>query len=491
MSRKNIKKISALAMAAAIMSQLTACGENTTWGAEIDGSQIPAGIFIYYLQNAYYDAQSKLNEEGTLTEDTDILTAQIEGKSGSDWILDEATRAMQEYAAIESQFDKYELALSAEIRDSAKLYCDQLWNYGGEYYTQIGISQKSYQSIFLNAEKRELLFDSLYSEGGEYGVSDDEIRSYLDENYVMINYIDMELKDGEGNLLKSEGKEERRAMAEEYISRYKSGEDFDELNAEYVTYYQRLQDEAAEAAALEAAEAAETEETEEGAVTEEVEDSEANAALTSDEDELEDDGETDEDAEDTDTEESEEEAESEDDTSDEEENEDDDAQTDEDEDSEADTDEEAGTDEEGEDADDEDETAETAEENENDDADESGSIVFDPDDVQVNTVSSNQTVLDRESTYPSAEVTEASFEMNKGDIQIVESADGEHYYVVLKLDIIETDEYFDTAKESLLHEMRSEDFDSLIDSWIDLQHFSKNLDAYERYAPEKMFTEEN
>ena len=50
MARFNIKKITAVAAAAAVMSSMTACGENTTWGATIDGSDIPAGIFIYYLQ---------------------------------------------------------------------------------------------------------------------------------------------------------------------------------------------------------------------------------------------------------------------------------------------------------------------------------------------------------------------------------------------------------------------------------------------------------
>ena len=79
--------------------------------------------------------------------------------------------------------------------------------------------------------------------------------------------------------------------------------------------------------------------------------------------------------------------------------------------------------------------------------------------------------------------------MNKGDIEIIETADGEHYYLVLKMDILETDEYYTSARDSLLYEMKSEDYDSLIAEWTAAQSFEKNNDAYKRYDPEKMFGE--
>ena len=63
MTKLNIKKIAALGCAAAMLGSLTACGEKTTWGAVIDGVQIPAGVFIYYLDTANYEAQQKLGEQ--------------------------------------------------------------------------------------------------------------------------------------------------------------------------------------------------------------------------------------------------------------------------------------------------------------------------------------------------------------------------------------------------------------------------------------------
>ena len=458
MARFNIKKITAVAAAAAVMSSMTACGENTTWGATIDGSDIPAGIFIYYLQSAYYSAQSKLNEENSASSDAiasadgttttaAVFSSQIDGKDAKTWIYDEATKSMQEYAAIEAKFTELGLTITADEKDAAKVYCDQTWDYAGEYYTKMGISEKSFTSLYLNSQKRDKVFKTIYSEGGEYAVSDDEIKTYLDENYAMINYIAMELKDGSGNLLKSDGKAEMMSMAESYVERYKNGEDFDALNAEYTAYYDNLKAAAAEEAANAAADEAEAETS-----TAEVTPSDAEAALEDNADEITDSAETAEDATEAPTE----------DTAEAEETADTAEET-----AEADstTTEEAA------------EITETSTDASEEETSDSGEQI-----------SSNKTVIEKSGTTPDSAVVSKVFdEMQKGDIQIIESSDSETYYIVLKMDVLETDEYFLSAKDSLLYEMKSEDFDALITQWTEAQNVVKNQDAYKRYDPKKLF----
>lgn len=458
MARFNIKKITAVAAAAAVMSSMTACGENTTWGATIDGSDIPAGIFIYYLQSAYYSAQSKLNEENSASSDAiasadgttttaAVFSSQIDGKDAKTWIYDEATKSMQEYAAIEAKFTELGLTITADEKDAAKVYCDQIWDYAGEYYTKMGISEKSYTSIYLNSQKRDKVFKTIYSEGGEYAVSDDEIKTYLDENYAMINYIAMELKDGSGNLLKSDGKAEMMSMAESYVERYKNGEDFDALNAEYTAYYDNLKATAAEEAANAAADEAETETS-----TAEVTPSDAEAALDDNADDITDSSETAEDATEAPTEDT------------------------------AEAEETADTAEETAEADST--TTEEAAETTETSADASAEETSDSGEQ----ISSNKTVIEKSGTTPDSAVVSKVFdEMQKGDIQIIESSDSETYYIVLKMDVLETDEYFLSAKDSLLYEMKSEDFDALITQWTEAQNVVKNQDAYKRYDPKKLF----
>lgn len=460
MTKLNIKKIAALGCAAAMVSSLTACGEKTTWGAVIDGVQIPAGVFIYYLDTANYEARQKLGEqtdtsadlspEGAAAQSSETVTlplysSQIDGVDSKQWIYDRATELMQEYAAVEAKFDEYGLTLSDDDKQSAQVYLDQIWDYAGDYYTSMGVSENSYKSIFLNSSKRQKLFETIYSEGGEKAVSDDEIKTYLDENYALINYIDVELKDGEGNLLKSDGKAERMEMLNSYIERYNNGEDFDELNAEYVTYYENLKKAAEEAAAAaEAANADETAAENTAETTAEVSQSPAEAALPSDDEEVTD--ETSETETSTETEVSE--------------------------------DTEAA----------EETTApdEAVSETETSAAE---TTAADAQTTQVGTVESNMTVIEKaDRTVPCADVANKVFdEMNKGDIQIIETADGEHYYLVVKLDILEDDEYFTTARASLLSEMKSDDFDGMVSEWTAAQTVEKNADSYKRYDPEKMF----
>lgn len=460
MTKLNIKKIAALGCAAAMVSSLTACGEKTTWGAVIDGVQIPAGVFIYYLDTANYEAQQKLNEqtdtsadlspEGAAAQSSETVTlplysSQIDGVDSKQWIYDRATELMQEYAAVEAKFDEYGLTLSDDDKQSAQVYLDQIWDYAGDYYTSMGVSENSYKSIFLNSSKKQKLFETIYSEGGEKAVSDDEIKTYLDENYALINYIDVELKDGEGNLLKSDGKAERMEMLNSYIERYNNGEDFDELNAEYVTYYENLKKAAEEAAAAEeVANADETAAENTAETTAEVSQSPAEAALPSDDEEVtEDNAETEALAETT-----------------------------------APAETEAS----------EDTTApdEAVSETETSAAE---TTAADAQTTQVGTVESNMTVIEKaDRTVPCADVANKVFdEMNKGDIQIIETADGEHYYLVVKLDILEDDEYFTTARASLLSEMKSDDFDGMVSEWTAAQTVEKNADSYKRYDPEKMF----
>ena len=96
--------------------------------------------------------------------------------------------------------------------------------------------------------------------------------------------------------------------------------------------------------------------------------------------------------------------------------------------------------------------------------------------------------IEKSGTTPDSAVVSKVFdEMQKGDIQIIESSDSEKYYIVLKMDVLETDEYFLSAKDSLLYEMKSEDFDALITQWTEAQNVVKNQDAYKRYDPKKLF----
>lgn len=230
-----IKKLSAVAVTSAMALSLASCGQDTTWGAKIDETEIRAGIFIYYQSDALSRAYEHMIET-----DTDVMAITIDGMSTEDWVNDQAVKGMQEYVAVEKKFDELGLTFENKEEELAKANVEQWWEYVSEYFEGIGVSQESYLDIVINGEKKAAIFDYYYGEGGEKEVAEADIKAYLNENFARIKYIDMPLKDGEGNLLKSDGKAEIKAMAEEYIERMKNGEAFEDVSDEYDDYYNGL-----------------------------------------------------------------------------------------------------------------------------------------------------------------------------------------------------------------------------------------------------------
>ncbi|MDE6594784.1 MAG: hypothetical protein K2K44_02095, partial [Oscillospiraceae bacterium] len=127
----------------------------------------------------------------------------------------------------------------------------------------------SYYDVGLNSEKRTAIFNYYYGEGGEKAVPDDEVISYLSENNARVKFFTMPLKDGEGNLLKSEGKDELKTMVEGYIDRLNaSSATFEEIQKEYNNYYDGLVKAATETAEGENTDTAEQPEVEDTAAAE-------------------------------------------------------------------------------------------------------------------------------------------------------------------------------------------------------------------------------
>lgn len=430
------KKITAFVISAALALSMTACGEDTINCGVSNGSDVPSGLYIYYLLSAYYEAQSYMTEN-----DTDVFAITIEDKNAAAWMQDTAVEDLKEYLAVEAKFDEYGLTLSDDDISAAKITVDNMWEYYGEVYEGYGISESSFLKAYQNNTKRDMLFDAIYGENGDREVPDEDIRAYLRDNYALINYIQMNLVDGEGNLLKSDGKAERMEMAKDYVERAKNGEDFDELNKEYTDYFDELKAEAEAAAEAAAAEIAEDDAEETTAASVEASDAEEEAPAETE-------------AEVTEETTAETEAETE-------------AVT------------EAETEEASEEttaavwADDIEAETEAAE-TETSEEEETETTAADV---------SNKKVVKKDSETPDKTVVEKAFEMSAGDITIVE--EDEFYYVLTRLDIFETDDYYESTKDSLLYEMRDDDFESLRQEWAESVDFTINSKAVERYTPQK------
>ncbi len=252
-----IKKVFSVALAASMALSLASCstnlgGADISYIAEIDGYKVPAGVYIYSQMSAYYEAMYYVdpivNASPSVSEESgEVVSAttafkdkMIDGIPVSDWINDTATTDVMEMVAIDNKFDELGLVVPEIKYEELDYTISNMWSADGEMMEDLGISQTSVEYVTLNSYKRGEIFKFLYGEGGEKEVSEDEIKGYLTDNFARINYIDMILKDAEGNLLKSDGKTEVEEMANGYIERINSGEDFNAVLNEYNDYFEEL-----------------------------------------------------------------------------------------------------------------------------------------------------------------------------------------------------------------------------------------------------------
>ncbi len=75
--------------------------------------------------------------------------------------------------------------------------------------------------------------------------------------------------------------------------------------------------------------------------------------------------------------------------------------------------------------------------------------------------------------------------MNNGDIKTYE--DDNYWYVIEKLDVTDYPEYTEENKDSLLREMKTDEFEEMADGWLGDMQIEQNSDAFSRYSAEKVY----
>lgn len=214
------KRAAAFLTAAGFAVGMTACGSNTTQALNVDGMDVPAGIYIYFANTCYNNALSQLATEQPDLDTTDlkaVKAAILEGKDVRTWVQDKATEMCVDFVKTEQKFDELNLELTADD----EYYIDMMMSYywDADIMERNGISETSFRRVVASSYKSDAIFDYYYGVGGENGVTEDELYEYYVENNIRCHYIRINMTDGEGNLLKSDGKAELLKIVEGYRDR--------------------------------------------------------------------------------------------------------------------------------------------------------------------------------------------------------------------------------------------------------------------------------
>lgn len=189
-----MKKIISLMLVGALMLcsvlSFTACGENTVYSAVIDGQNVEAGIYIYYLNMAYNELYGKLTEDAEVDSDYDVYAQKYEEKSATDWIVDRAYEFCAEYVAVNNEAERLGVKLSSDQKSYIENMVDYYWNtYNySEKFGEMGISQNSFKACLSSNYLASEVFLKMYGENGEKAVSDDDLFKFLTDNYARVKY---------------------------------------------------------------------------------------------------------------------------------------------------------------------------------------------------------------------------------------------------------------------------------------------------------------
>lgn len=248
-----LKQTAALLISLMMIISMAGCGKNTTWAMDIDGYQVKAGIYIYFSYNMYQEALSKIGGDSSeqsidTSDEKAIKKATIENKTVMQWVQDETVTRLKQFVANEKEFDKLGLSLTDDQKTEIQAYLDNYMDGdNGKLFKKNGISEDSIKAIITNSYKSEAVFKAYYGIDGSEGVTEQQLKDYYIENNARVKYIDVALKDGNGNLLEGDDKQKVIDMAKSYLERLQNGEDFDTIKDEYTAYSESVSEEAAAA----------------------------------------------------------------------------------------------------------------------------------------------------------------------------------------------------------------------------------------------------
>ena len=258
--RSVIKRAAAAVLAVVLAVSL--CGCDRGYIMTVDGMDIRNGVYLSFLRSAYSSAIDKVKEQrsdDTSDDETDetsvpVTKENIDGKSGSQWIKDEALKNVRMFVSVQRQCEEFGLTLTEEeIRDiNAEInkawddendYLQYLYGFKtlGEYYESQGIGQESMREILRVNKLHDKLFMYYYGKGGEFEVSDSDINDYMRENYAVVKVLGLSYTDALGNKLEND--EDKKAVmddAQKYADRINNGEKPADIFYEYnLAYAQR------------------------------------------------------------------------------------------------------------------------------------------------------------------------------------------------------------------------------------------------------------
>ncbi len=238
------KKAAAVFLAGAMTVSLAACADDS-WSAKDDTQTLSAGVYIYNLYSAYQEAQSRVLMESLSSSSdsgsTDFYSQQIDGKSVTQWMQDQAVLKTKEILYLDAKMKAEGIEWTAEEQKEAEETGTAAWAQQKTILEGYGISKDSFLKAYsLYNAKYLKIFESIYGENGTEAVSDEDLEKFFTDSYSEYRYFSKSLTttNDEGNTTNLSDDEiaEIEEQFKEYAQQVSDGDKTpDEVASEYQT----------------------------------------------------------------------------------------------------------------------------------------------------------------------------------------------------------------------------------------------------------------
>lgn len=224
-----LKKTAAFFTAVMIAACVAGCAD-TSYAMKADNEEIKAGIYIDYIYNEMSTQMQNLYQSGVTT---DFLTQKIDGKNFTEYVAENALKSTKEHVAINKKFDELKLTVDEETLKSINSKVSDDWEQLSEQYEKQGISRESFKEVYLNSAKRKAIFDYYYAKDGVEAVPQDELVTYVKDNYLRYKMLSFP-KNANDETADKESKD----LRDKYLKQAKdlSFEEFDTVIEAYNQY---------------------------------------------------------------------------------------------------------------------------------------------------------------------------------------------------------------------------------------------------------------
>ncbi|MBO4468488.1 MAG: hypothetical protein J5766_04230, partial [Clostridia bacterium] len=166
-------------------------------------TEFTTGMYLAVLYNHAYSAISQIysaNTELDTSKEGYYRNEKIDGKVFGDYVTEKTLESLKNIVAVEAYMKNNDIALTEEEESNFKENALLLWNtkftyddednYSlGKYLENNGVAKSTYLSMLRGLQLNDIAFEKMYGAEGKKAITEDEIKAYFNEHYLVVNEI--------------------------------------------------------------------------------------------------------------------------------------------------------------------------------------------------------------------------------------------------------------------------------------------------------------